>query len=295
MTKHKKIIVRPFDGYGDWISLCGMIRLFSERYEEVELAMFYGGDGKRVFAENLFRDLDNVSVSDLRSDLRIGEDDDYVDVIIWNSGDPAQEKPEDDNHYNRFNLIGKKLGFDLDVVESSFFARKMNPTRFSEEAEKVLKNNATAFYLAMGIPDEYRTSHFHYERDHSREEKLFSELNLPEKYNVVCEYGSNLIDRKYFTDSSLPIVNLHNLSSNMFDVIKVVENAEEVHLLENSTSLMLYYLSHKQLVNLKDVSLHTYARKEMRRICTKTMSNIFIDMYKSPILDNWEFIYKNSI
>lgn len=291
MSEYKKIILRPFDGYGDWISLCGMIRLFAEKYEEVELVMFYGGSGKKSFVENLFRDLNNVSVHDIYSSLNVEEGDDYVDLIIWDYGNPAQEVREESNYYNRFNLIGKKLGFDLKVLQNNFFARKLNPTRFTEEAQKVLHNNATAFYLSMGIPDNYRTEYFHYERDYDREDKFFSQLNLPKKYNVICEYGDNLIHRKYFSDNTIPVINIHNLADNLFDIIKVVENAQEIHLIENATSLLIYYLTYKQLINVREVLLHTYSRKETRRICDKNMNNIFIDMYKKPLLDVWKLIY----
>ena len=65
-------------------------------------------------------------------------------------------------------------------------------------------------------------------------------------------------------------------------LIKLIENAEEIHLFENSSALMIYFLQISNNFNYKNkIYMHFYARFRSQNIN---------DVYKYPILNNWEFI-----
>jgi hypothetical protein len=61
------------------------------------------------------------------------------------------------------------------------------------------------------------------------------------------------------------------------DQIKILENAEEIHLIDSSYSVMLYFLSF-QNEKIKNIPkfLHSYSR-----------NNRNINIYKDPQPENW--------
>lgn len=123
------------------------------------------------------------------------------------------------------------------------------------------------------------------------ENNLFNSLELKEPYSVVCDYGENLIYRKYVKHSK--VVNLHNISPNLVDILKILENSDDIHLIENTVSLFVYHLQAANLLDPFKVNLHAYARKEPHRSCNGSdCNNLYLNMLLLPKLQNWEFIWK---
>lgn len=287
-NSNKYIFIKSYTGYGDWISLNGLIRFLSTKYEEVYLI----SDGSDIsFVTNLYRDNQKIKVVD-SSHLNNVQNYDYLDLLT-----ARQEVVDSNTYYNMFNQIGVKFGFPKINLKSEWFypqfiTNPTEPSNFTEDCKDILENNASAFYVASGIPKEYRIENFYYQRDYESENTFYENLNLPKKYIIISEYGDNLINKDYIKNKSLPVININQISQNYFDIIKVIENAEEVHLMENSTALMAYHLQYKNIMNLTPINLHTYIRTEMVRKCTKDIkSNIFLDMLLCPRLKNWNFIY----
>jgi hypothetical protein len=288
------IFVRPYTGYGDWISVNGLIRFLSSKYKEVNL--IYDGMSDE-FIKNLYRDDNKIKTIDYyQVQLNSNLDWDYLDLQT-----ARQSPPPSSNFYNIFNPIGKKFGLPVHDLKDEWFHPQflIDPTesaKFSEESKNILENNASAFYVSAGIPTNYRIDNFYYQRDLDSENKFFNDLNLPQKYVVISEYGENLIDRQFIKNKDVPLININNISPKYFDIIKVIENAEEVHLIENSTALLIYHMQYKKLMDSIEINLHTYARKEMVRKCiSKDESNIFLDMMRFPELENWKFIYQENV
>jgi hypothetical protein len=103
---------------------------------------------------------------------------------------------------------------------------------------------------------------------------------------------ANPIDKEKINNKeNLPLINIDFLSEKLYDICKIVENSEECHLIENSTALFIYHLQYKNLIKKNKVYLHAYARKESNRIAKKDLSNVYIDMFLQPKLENWELIY----
>jgi len=288
MKKFKRLFFSPFDGVGDIISLNGMVRYFCEQYEEVHFVIY---QDQSFTLKKIFSDLPNLIVCRNFSQIDIKSEDDFVDLQIWNQD--RKDYSEYSNYYDRYNKIGKKFDFPVEEIDDNCYIRIKNNSSLTEKSKKVLYNNSDAFYVSMGIPKEYRTEKFYYERNFDEENKFFEQLNLPDEYVVLGDNSKNLIDKNLIGDKDLYVVNVSNISNNIFNTIKIMEQAKEVHLIENSISLMAYHLQYKNLMKKVPINLHTYSRTEPPRICTSfSESNAFLDMYLNPKLNTFNFVEK---
>lgn len=124
---------------------------------------------------------------------------------------------------------------------------KSNLIRIGHEfLEKIkLINNCTwdeAFYKQLNIPFEYRWSEFKIVRDLERENELFNKLNPNnEPYVLIHSSGSDDIDRINYSkiDNNLLRINVKKeYSENIFDYIKLINNAIEIHVINSSFSCL---------------------------------------------------------
>ena len=98
------------------------------------------------------------------------------------------------------------------------------------------------------------------------------------KYIIINEDVSrNLkIDRKYLSNEYL-IFNINNSSNIIFDMIKILENSEEIHTISTFWSLIILLLQRKyNLFKNKDIYFHNYVRK-----------GYYYHLYKNS---NWKLI-----
>lgn len=79
----------------------------------------------------------------------------------------------------------------------------------------------------------------------------------------------------------MPLYNLNKKSNNIIDQIKILENCEEIHLIDSSYSVLIYFLSFKnELLKSKKIFLHRKAVIGFRDLL----------IYVNPKPDNWVFI-----
>ena len=124
-------------------------------------------------------------------------------------------------------------------------------------------------------------------RDHDKE----NELTCDDDYAIICEMENGMIDRKHIKEDK--VINLHRLTDNFMHTIKLIENAKEVHLIENSVSLFVYHMQCAGKMDATPINLHAYARKESHRKCDgPNCDNKFLNMLKYPQLENWNFIWQ---
>ena len=146
-----------------------------------------------------------------------------------------------DNNLNEYDQVrsfveGKPL-HDLDFLRVGF---ENYPT-----GREVMdnKNCWEYFYDQVKIPYNVRTDYFYVERDEEEESKLLEELNPDDKPYIFVhddpERGYH-IDENKLPEDYLIIKN--DNSRNIFDFIKVLECAEEIHCMESSyKSLIDFY------------------------------------------------------
>jgi hypothetical protein len=252
----KNAVFVGYDAYGDFISNNGFIRYVSEKYDNLYLPTHF-----EHYVNLLFNDKENIhtiNYNQLNNMIQNSQNFDYIDVRIWEKYEMSNIKPEliKGTYFDKDNKIGAIENQEVD-------------------------DNASSFYSYLGMPINTRLDNFHFDRLLHQENILFDRLDLYNKdYAVVCEYGPHVIDRKYIGCDN--IINLHHLAPTILELIKVIENAKEVHLLENSISLLVYHMQYKKLMKNININFHYYARLR---------SDFLTNMVRRPELENWNFIY----
>jgi len=194
----KTLVFVVYDAFGDWISTNGMIRYLSEFYDEVYLV--HDTPVVVPFTTHMFRD--NSKIIPVEGVIDPGCECDVIDVRV---GELYSNPGNNGKYFNKINKFG---------IESF-----------------VSTDNASSFYTEVGLDPNLRISKFNYERDLDIEDNLYQSLDLPSNYSVVCEMEEEMIDRKYVSGE---IINLHRLTDNFLNISKIIENANEIHLVENS-------------------------------------------------------------
>ena len=131
------------------------------------------------------------------------------------------------------------------------------------------------------LPKNIKLDDFYFQRNIIAEEELFNKLQLSnKKYIIINDYYPNNIKKEYYENKNF--ININNLSK-IYDIFKVIENAEEVHLIENSIALFVYHMQYKNLMKPVRINFHAYARKEhYRQAYSIEESNVFLDMFLYP-------------
>lgn len=260
----KTIFVRNYDAFGDWVSANGLVRYLIQEYhyEKVYLILEYN-DSRKNFVNLLYGDdLRIETIMDHQFESICNTDCDVIDI--------------------RFNEWHPK------VLSCNYWSTE-NP--FENYVHSGLASNSDNFYLKLGIDPVIKNKYFFFSRKTDLENFLFDSLDLEEPYSVVCDYGENIIDRKYV--KHLKIVNIHNISLNLVDILKILENSDDIHFIENTVSLFVYHLQAANLLNLFEVNLHAYSRKEPHRKCDgPDCNNLYLNMLLLPKLENWKIIWK---
>lgn len=128
----------------------------------------------------------------------------------------------------------------------------------------------TKFYTSYKIPYIVRVDDFTFNRNKEIEDNKYNEFinKYGKKYILYHEVIENY-------DKNIPIINLNGISNIFFDMIKVLENAIEIHLLDSVWGALTYQLDAKyRLFQSKKIIL--YAKRGYHQ------------MFLSPVkLNNW--------
>ena len=167
---------------------------------------------------------------------------------------PANSDYEIQNFINSNNIHVIKVGFEK--------MRDFYHTGSFDEA----------FYKIINLSFDIRFDEFHISRDYDNENKVYNELNKDnEKYIFVHDdlsRGFSINKDKYRSD--LKIIN-NDKRFNIFEMMKIYENAEEIHLMESSISALINSYSFKN-----KIFMHKYVRKYDDFGYTKSKNNIII-------------------
>ena len=146
------------------------------------------------------------------------------------------------------------------------------------------------FYLYNNIDIYHRINNFKIHQNLEIENNNYNNYTnlinkIGDKYIVVHEDNdrgfiiSNNLNNNTNNYNNLPIYNLDKKSIIMIDQISIIENAEELHLIDSSDSVLIYYLCFDN-IKLQNKKIYLYSVNQNR--------DLFI--YKNPTYDNWIFM-----
>jgi len=282
-NKNVNIIFTGYDAYGDWISLNSFVRFLLNYYNNVILITEY-----KDFVKELFRDNNKIIIGFDNYKINSNEYYDEINIEIWVKTEKNFNFTR--NFFSTTNPIAPFLGLNYKKINTFDVLVDINNRKVFKDEYKNLESNSSAFYIALGIPKEIKLDYFYFKRNIIAEEEFFNKLQLNNKnYIIINDYYPNIINKEYYENKNF--VNINNISK-IYDIFKVIENAEEVHLIENSIALFIYHMQYKNLIKSVKINFHAYARKEnFRQAYSLEESNVFLDMFLYPKLENWNFIF----
>lgn len=174
------------------------------------------------------------------------------------------------------NIIDYNDYLDYDNIKIGSFNDYDEWEKFKEKSFSF----SHAFYEYANLNSETRIKEFKIFRDLELEKKIFENTNLIEQKYIVTHQDRN---RGFLLDENLiKNKNQYDLErkSNLFlDQIKIIESAEEIHLIDSSYSVLIYYLSfHNEKIKKIPKFLHPHPHQRD------------FNIYKQPIAENWFFL-----
>ena len=175
--------------------------------------------------------------------------------------------------------------------------------------------NANYFY---NIYSDYRLDkniaykYFNIERDVNLEEERYNKLinSIGSNYIIINQdddkinrprpkYGSNddlelmgEINSNFFINKNLPVFNLSKSSVTIIDMIKIIENAKEIHLTSTFWTLIIYYIQLKyNLFSKIPIFLHSYVIPS--RIYSNLVNSSFDKNMYCEFGSVWKILNKN--
>ncbi len=252
-TQTRNLVFIGYPAYGDFLSCNGMIRHLVKFYNRIQF-LIYNEDHRRYLSV-LFQDItDKVHFC--------------VDVYI------------NKNTSDIVNITSLMyVNMFRDRVPPNRYFDKNNPFPFPgimQLNEEYNDNNASAFYMNIGLSPDLRLYNFFFVRNYD------SEIQTMDKHYII----RNDYDNYQMTGISQEKknINIHFLCESPFDLLSLFENADEIHLIENSLLLMIYHMEYSRITQIKcPIFIHVYSRNRTERL---------LNMMKQPQLPNWHFLYE---
>jgi len=144
------------------------------------------------------------------------------------------------------------------------------------------KSFSHAFYNYAEIDINTRIDMFKIDRDENEENSIFNTFEYFDKEYIVIHDDSKRslnIDRTHIP-TGLPLYQLDSQSKTMLDQLKIIENAKEIHLIDSSYSVLVYYLSfYSEKIKNTPKYIHSYMNR-----------NRDYNIYVEPTPENWYII-----
>ena len=202
--KTKKYINQHL-GLGDHIVTASLVRHFCSIYDEVVLFCL---PNIETTLQSLFKDLKNLEILPIEVTLWVGDNDNIKKYI--------QDNKLENDEIKITNINDRTVPFDM------------------------------GFYTTQGFDPSFRFTNFYYERDLVSEEHVFNTVNPNnEKYIFVIDDGKHYTGTNFVIgDENLPTeykIIRHDKTLSftddrfvLFNYYKVLENAEEIHMIESA-------------------------------------------------------------
>lgn len=295
MHKFKKILIIP-PGYaaGDNFCIVSLAHYLLEFYEKVYLGM----ENEEYFRNYIKND------PNYNTRLFLANRHDYDNLLNQSVDCPF-------HICNVFTGCWERTDFQLfdhPNVDKEFYFNDRKylyekidiPLKYRHEGEIHLQENRpktevnhVIYYKLAGLNNQVRLDYFNYHRNIDEEnavkEKILKQYNLNNTSNYNIINNSTDTDISSRITNGLPCINMHHLAHFPGLLMKLVEDAEEIHLVEGSNVNLLYLSQYKNIFKYnKPIHFHVWARN--RDWPGYNMDKAY-KMMTEPTLDNWFFYF----
>jgi hypothetical protein len=268
----KKATIIHHQGFGDLFTNNSLCNYFSDKFDE--LVIFVFDESRKNVVSEMYKHKKNIKCVIPK----------FIDNNIYNTSciicmtsgnNPCRLETSFNNH----KYIDYSEWKDYENIKIGCF--KENYDKWEAYLTTNLENNISfshSFYLYENLSLDIRNTFFSVCRNNELESENYSHLIGKEYIVLHDDPNRNInIDRSRLP-KNLFIYELNYKSKSMIDQIKILENAKELHFIDSSYSVLIYFLS---LTNEKIKKIpkyfHFYARKN--------------DMiYKNPTPNNWNIL-----
>lgn len=283
--RRESLIFLGWNAYGDFLSYNGMIRFLLNYFDKIYIK-----------ADNNFLDYLNDLYNDVLDRVIFVSIDDVINIAS-NKKTPVlnliQYVDFDENgvtsivNADKFQNISLKI-----IVPSELYFNgdnkisgllNLGPEYTNSNLDYI--DNASNFYTNVGLNPEIRYNYFYYNRLINDEDNLYKELlvknniSVEEDYIVICDTDTNKIRDEY---KNIKYVNINFCTNHPLRLITLLENAKEIHLIDNSNVLFLYYLQMSGLKKFNNVTIHIYSRNRFE---------YYYKMFMNPKIESWKIIF----
>jgi hypothetical protein len=185
----------------------------------------------------------------------------------------------DDENIVVVEIPNEKMSDEVKIAEK-YYRDNKNITHFIRigfenypflKESEVNKNCWEFFYEQVGMPYNIRTDMFYIERDEKEEQRLLEKVNPTGGKFIFMHDDKDRgfeLNRNHFLDKNLNIVE-NDMNENIFNFIKIIEDAEEIHCMESSfKSLIDIYATTENIFyhDFRNQPLGTRTNKKWRVI-----------------------------
>jgi len=286
----QNLIIISYTAHGDYHSYIGIFRFLLNYYKNIYLII--DTNTPLLILKDLLKDkADRFKFCSIKEIIDLNLNVLYTDML--NLSIPKCKN----GRWNTVKVFNKPIEFyknkGIKYYNDNSFAKDLNIKDESDfSGYEMTDIGNTIFYKNIGLNPNLVYKYYYYKRDHNIEDKIYKkilsknnlQINEP-KYNIICEYNTSkknyVLDKKYINNDYINI-NINKICDNPITLLKLFENATNIHLMENSIALILYYLQKSNLFIIKNtINIHLYMRRR---------SIECVNMLRNPILNNWNFI-----
>jgi hypothetical protein len=251
-------------GWADLLQHVGMVRYYKEQYKSVSLVCL---PHQKIFLEALYPDFnlffvscpDGTSSKDIDKLSKKLFDEDYLFLNEGKSGEHGHQ-----NCWN-FERACLRMNIQNEIPKTSIQYKNCQILKkFSLQKKLEIKerdktdpafDERIAFYTLSGMDHSIAFDYFDIIRDRESEDAKYSELVDSEEYSVVHHtYGMDISKVKE------PLVYLNDNSHKIVDMMKIIENANEVHLHDSLYGVLCYFAYFSGKLKGPKFYFHKYAR-----------------------------------
>jgi len=269
----KKGFLHFHQGWTDIINCLPLIRYYSKIYDE--LVVLNKLDAKHII-DFFCKDIENVKPIYLSREVLDEESNGRIHLLGYLTSNNILNILEYD-----LLIHGFPDHYRVDKYKSIY------PSRFNT------CHFVQGFYTHYQIPYETRINMFEFTRDMESENKYYEDFVSKNGNNYALYHD----DPSRNMGVSLPIsknpkytyVNLHGIADNIFNTIKIIENAKEIHLVDSVWASFCYMVDCRYRT-FKDINVYLYPLINRPGGCLQFTPNLRLKYIDPVNLNNWTII-----